>query len=177
MDVFTADNAGRVSAYSFTAKSLCCARQTLAVPIFTKCVGGCCHTCFAERLRCSPGRTLGKIDVISVAIGALLATYIDLTFDVHASRMVSIGLLSHPFAWGLTAVIAYRTAVTRNFSVHRQWMIRSYLITFTFVLVRLPMPIRTYREMSETGFSIVTAMLMFLCYFGTDVALNWREIS
>ena len=41
----------------------------------------------------------------------------------------------------------------------------------------LPMPIRAWREMSETGFSIVTALLMFLCYFGADVALNWREIS
>jgi uncharacterized membrane protein len=135
---------------------------------------------FSARLRKhSPQlhRTLGKIYVISVAIGALLATYIDLTVDVHASWMVNIGFLSHPFAWGLTAVIAYRTAVTRNFNVHRQWMIRSYLITFTFVLVRLPMPIRTWREMSETSFSIVTPVLMFLCYFGADVALNWREIS
>ena len=26
-------------------------------------------------------------------------------------------------------------------------------------------------------FSIVLALLMFLCYFGADVALNWREIT
>ena len=55
-------------------------------------------------------------------------------------------------------------------------MIRSYLITFTFVLVRLPNPIRAWREMSVVSFGIVLPLLMFLCYFGVDVALNWSEI-
>jgi hypothetical protein len=56
-------------------------------------------------------------------------------------------------------------------------MIRSYLFTFTFVLVRLPNPIRAWREMSDPDFSIVVPLLMFLCYFGADIALNWREIT
>jgi len=91
--------------------------------------------------------------------------------------MVNIAYLSHPSAWGLTALFAYQTAVTRNFNVHGQWMIRSYLITFTFVLVRVPNPIRRWREMSDLNFGIVLALLMFLCYFGADLVLNWREIT
>lgn len=122
-------------------------------------------------------RTLGKIYVIAVVIGASLAAYMDVTFDLRTSWMVNIAYLSHPLAWGLTALIAYRTAVTRNFNVHRQWMIRSYLITFTFVLVRVPNPIRAGREMSDLNFGFVLALLMFLCYFGADLALNWREIT
>jgi len=121
-------------------------------------------------------RTLGKIYVIAVLAGAAAAAYMDVTVDVHTNWMLSAGYLSHPFAWGLTALIAYRTAVTRNFNVHRQWMIRSYLITFTFVLVRLPNPIRAWREMSDANFSIVLPLLMFLCYFGADIAFNWSEI-
>jgi uncharacterized membrane protein len=135
---------------------------------------------FSTRLRKhSPGlhRTIGKIYVIAVIIGASLATYIDVTVDVHTDWMINLGYLSHPLAWGLTAIIAYRTAIARNFIVHRQWMIRSYLITFTFVLVRLPNPIRAWREMSDLNFSILLALLMFLCYFGADIALNWREIT
>jgi hypothetical protein len=38
-------------------------------------------------------------------------------------------------------------------------------------------PIRAWREMSDLSFSIVLALLMFLCYFGADIALNWREIT
>jgi uncharacterized membrane protein len=121
-------------------------------------------------------RTLGKIYVVSVLIGAFFATYMDLTVDAHTNWMVAAGYLSHPLAWGLTAFIAYRTAVTRNFNVHRQWMIRSYLITFTFVLVRLPNPIRAWREMSDPNFAIVLPLLMFLCYLGSDIVLNWSEI-
>jgi hypothetical protein len=122
-------------------------------------------------------RTMGKVYVIAVVIGASLAAYMDLTVDVHTNWILNVGYLSHPLAWGLTALIAYRTAVTRNFNVHRQWMIRSYLITFTFVLVRLPNPIRAWREMSDPNFGIVLPMLMFLCFFGTDIVLNWREIT
>jgi hypothetical protein len=122
-------------------------------------------------------RTLGKVYVIAVVIGAFLAAYMDVTVDVNPNWVINAGFLSHPLAWGLTALIAYRTAVTRNFNVHRQWMVRSYLITFTFVLVRLPNPIRAWREMSDSNFAIVLPLLMFLCYFGADIVLNWREIA
>ncbi|HKN19797.1 MAG TPA: DUF2306 domain-containing protein [Terracidiphilus sp.] len=122
-------------------------------------------------------RTLGKIYVIAVVVGASLAAIMDLTVDIDPNWMVNVGYLSHPLAWGLTALIAYRTAVTRNFNVHRQWMIRSYLITFTFVLVRLPNPIRAWREMSNANFAIVLPLLMFLCLMSADIAQNWREIT
>ena len=122
-------------------------------------------------------RTLGKVYVIAVVIGASLAAYMDVTVDADPNWMINAGDLSHPLAWGLTALIAYRTAVTRSFNVHRQWMIRSYLITFTFVLVRLPNPIRAWREMSDANFAIVLPLLMFLCFIGTDIAHNWREIA
>jgi uncharacterized membrane protein len=122
-------------------------------------------------------RTLGKIYVIAVVTGASLAAYIDVTVDANKNWMINAGLLSSPLAWGLTALIAYRTAVTRNFNVHRQWMIRSYLITFTFLLVRLPNPIRAWRDMSVADSSIVLPLLMFLCYVGADIALNWREVA
>jgi hypothetical protein len=122
-------------------------------------------------------RTMGKVYVIAVVIGSLLAAYMDVTVDLNPNWVVNAGYLSHPVAWGLTALIAYRTAVTRSFNVHRQWMIRSYLITFTFVLVRLPNPIRAWREMSDPNFAIVLPLLMFLCYFGVDIVLNWKEIA
>jgi hypothetical protein len=135
---------------------------------------------FSTRLRKhnpSLHRTIGKVYVIAVVIGAFFAAYMDVTVDAHTNWMIAAGYLSHPLAWGLTALIAYRTAVTRSFNVHRQWMIRSYLITFTFVLVRLPNPIRAWREMSDPNFAIVLPLLVFLCYFGADIALNWREIA
>ena len=122
-------------------------------------------------------RTLGKIYVIAVVIGASLAAYMDLTELDHSTWQITAGTLSHSLTWGLTALIAYRTALTRSFNVHRQWMIRSYLITFTFVLVRFLNPIRAWRDMNNLSFSVVLILLMFLCYFCADIALNWREIT
>jgi len=135
---------------------------------------------FSTRLRQrSPvvHRTIGKVYVIAVLIGASFAFYMDLTVEDHATWLIAAGPVLHSLTWFFTALIAYRTAITRSFQVHRQWMIRSYLITFTFMLVRFPNPIRAWRDMSDLSFSMVLVLLMFLCYFGADVALNLKEIT
>jgi hypothetical protein len=31
--------------------------------------------------------------------------------------------------------------------------------------------------MSDANFAIVLPLLMFLCFIGTDIAHNWREIA
>lgn len=134
---------------------------------------------FSTRLRkARPAvhRTIGKIYVIAVVIGASLAFYMDLTVEDHATWQIAAGPVCHSLGWLFTALIAYRTALTRSFAVHRQWMIRSYLVTFTFVLVRVPNFLRAWREMSDESFSIVLLLLMFFCFYGADIGLNLREI-
>jgi hypothetical protein len=122
-------------------------------------------------------RTVGKVYVLAVLIGASFAFYMDLTVENHSTWQIAAGPVLHSTTWFFTALIAYRTAITRSFQVHRQWMIRSYLITFTFVLVRLPNPIPAWRNMSDPSFSLVLVLLMFFCYFIADVVLNLREIT
>lgn len=134
---------------------------------------------FSTRLRrARPAfhRTLGKIYVTAVVIGASFAFYMDLTVENHSTWQISAGPLCHSLGWLFTAVIAYRTALTRSFAVHRQWMIRSYLVTFTFVLVRVPNFLKAWRDMNDLSFSIVLLLLMFFCFYGADIALNLREI-
>jgi hypothetical protein len=52
-----------------------------------------------------------------------------------------------------------------------------WVTTFTFVPVRSPKRIRAWREMSVANSAIVLPMLMFFCYFGTNIVFNWREIT
>jgi hypothetical protein len=42
-------------------------------------------------------------------------------------------------AWLFMSAMAYATALRRQFNVHREFMIRSYVLTFAFVLIRLPL--------------------------------------
>lgn len=50
---------------------------------------------------------------------------------------IATGLLAT--VWLTTAAMALRAALNRRFDSHRQWMIRSYVLTWTFVFCRIVM--------------------------------------
>lgn len=80
-------------------------------------------------------RSTGSLYVGSVGIGALAALY--LAFHTDFGWMYAMGLTSMALAWiistGLASVAIYRGLIPQ----HREWMIRSYVITFGFVTLRL----------------------------------------
>ena len=76
-------------------------------------------------------RVLGRIYVISVFIGA--ATGVALA----AGRPGLPGTSIQAVAWIVCTAAALITARNRQIVQHRQWMIRSYAVTFTFVSSRV----------------------------------------
>ena len=51
--------------------------------------------------------------------------------------MFGLGLLGLATAWAMTTTMAYVSIRRRVISQHREWMIRSYVVTFAFVIFRL----------------------------------------
>jgi uncharacterized membrane protein len=80
-------------------------------------------------------RTLGKLYVLGVAVGAGSAYYLAVTTPygwVYAS-----GLFGLAVAWTVTTGMACLAIRRRHFDQHREWMIRSYVVTLAFVLFRV----------------------------------------
>jgi len=82
-----------------------------------------------------PHRILGGLDVASVLVGCTAAFY--LAFHADFGWVFSLGLTSMAVAWIITTVLATIAICLRRAEQHREWMIRSYVVTFAFVTFRM----------------------------------------
>jgi hypothetical protein len=80
-------------------------------------------------------RGLGKVYCTGVLIGSIGGFYLGLTIPGHIAYRG--GLLGLNLAWLLTTGMALYAVRTRRFEQHREWMLRSYTVTFAFITYRL----------------------------------------
>jgi len=82
-------------------------------------------------------RTLGKVYVSGVGVGAVGAFYLALTTPAEPGWVYASGLFGLAVAWTVTTGMAYLAIRGRMLEQHREWMIRSYVVTLAFVFFRL----------------------------------------
>lgn len=71
----------------------------------------------------------------AVALGCGGGVYLVLTIPGHFAY--ATGLFFLAVSWGVTTAMALLTIRARQIVAHRNWMLRSYTVTFAFVLFRL----------------------------------------
>ncbi len=70
-----------------------------------------------------------------VLIGAAAAFY--LSFTTPLGWVFGSGLFALAIAWTVTTGMAFRAINSRAIVQHREWMIRSYVVTLAFVFFRI----------------------------------------
>jgi Predicted membrane protein (DUF2306) len=80
-------------------------------------------------------RTLGKVYGAGVLLASLGGFYMALTIPGHLAYRT--GLLGLNVAWVVTTGMALYAISLRRIEQHREWMLRSYTVTFAFVSFRL----------------------------------------
>lgn len=80
-------------------------------------------------------RTLGYLYLIGVVLGGL--TGIPMALIAHGGPMARVGFMLVALLWLATAWMALLTALQKNFKAHREWMMRSYALTFGAVTLRV----------------------------------------
>ena len=117
-------------------------------------------------------RVLGRIYVISVFIGA--ATGVALA----AGRPGLPGTSIQAVAWIVCTAAALITARNRQIVQHRQWMARSYAVTFTFVSSRvLNLWPRYWSHLGDTFASVGIIAFTLASLLIVDLGLSWREFT
>ena len=116
-------------------------------------------------------RYLGRLYAYSVLAAALLAIVIDWHRALFAGNMVQAS------AWILCTLFAVLTARNHHAMQHRQWAIRSYAMTFTFVALRFLNFWPAYANMSDQTFNIVDITVTFLSVSIPSIAFDWRAIT
>ena len=117
-------------------------------------------------------RVLGRMYVISVFIGA--STGIALA----TGRPGLPGTFMQAAAWIVCTTAAFLTARNHHFVQHRQWMIRSYAVTFTFVSSRvLNLWPRYWSHLGDTFAAVGVIAFTLASLLLVELGLNWRELT
>ena len=117
-------------------------------------------------------RILGRVYVISVFVGSF--TGIALAWG----RQGLPGTSMQSAAWMVCTTAAFLTARNRQIVQHRQWMARSYAVTFTFVSSRVLNLVPAYWShlgdvLSAVGVIAFTLASLLI----VDLGLNWHELT
>jgi uncharacterized membrane protein len=119
-------------------------------------------------------RRLGKAYIASILISAPMGALIPVIGPKDLFFTIGVGI--HSLCWFVTGIMAFLTAKNGNMADHRKWAIRSYVVTFSFVLTRtVILPIASHVTIHQFG--LVDVINNFFYIFATDVVLCWREIT
>jgi uncharacterized membrane protein len=117
-------------------------------------------------------RVLGRIYVVCVFIGSFTG------IALAAGRPGLPGTSMQAAAWMLCTTAAFVTARNRQIAVHRQWMARSYAVTFTFVSSRvLNLWPRYWSHLGDTFAAVGVIAFTLASLLIVDLGLNWHELT
>lgn len=80
-------------------------------------------------------RWTGRAFLLGVAVGCVGAYHMAVVTTFGWA--FGVALLGLATAWATTAGMAYYAILKRRFVVHKEWMVRAYVVTFAFVTFRL----------------------------------------
>jgi uncharacterized membrane protein len=113
-------------------------------------------------------RQFGLAYVVAVAISGLCAVVLSATTAYQVNRPYAFSLHVWVAVWLFATGFAFVAIKQRRIQLHREWMMRSYLITFAFVLsallLKLPAVQRlgSFEEISPSLFWLAWAVPLFL---------------
>jgi uncharacterized membrane protein len=121
-------------------------------------------------------RITGRLYLAAVSLSALVGMALALTSSVNFAY--ASGLFGLATAWLATSGMALVSIRKRNFIQHKQWMIRSYVVTFAFVSFRLITDALMYLNIGE--WSGNGAMMAWGCWavplLVTELVIQGRQV-
>ncbi len=122
-------------------------------------------------------RRLGRIYLVAIVIGAFSSTYMawNTALAIHWTWAFSLQVLG--VVWLTTAYMAFRSIRKMRIEQHREWMIRSYIVTFGFILFRwinnspLLESLGNFIERAPTVIWFVWAIPLFVA----EVVFQWNK--
>lgn len=100
-------------------------------------------------------RALGKLYVLVIAVGSVAGFYLSLT--IPSNLPYAAGLFTLCVAWVITTFMAVLAIRRRDVLQHREWMMRSYAVTFAFVTFRFGVEALTRAGVSLGDAQVVMA--------------------
>lgn len=123
-------------------------------------------------------RWLGRIYLTAILIGTISATYLAWTNAIKTNFSWAFALQILAVAWITTASMAYISVMRGRILQHKEWMIRSYVVTFAFVnfrwLTDLPIAHQLMDKFEERG-PAMAWLSWTIPLLITEIALSWKK--
>jgi uncharacterized membrane protein len=135
---------------------------------------------FSSRMRrryLKAHRVLGRIYVGSVFIAAPLAMILANHRHQPGGEHFAVATRIQAGVWIIATGAAFLTARNRQIQQHREWMVRSYAMTFTFIGTRVLSPLQDWHRLGEAFFAMEILTVTLLAILIPDIALSWRQLT
>ncbi len=117
-------------------------------------------------------RVLGRVYFGAVIVGALTG------IALATGRPGLPGTSMQGGVWIVCTAAAVIAARNRQIAVHRQWMARSYAVTFTFVSSRVLNLVPAYwSHLGDVLAAVGVIAFTLASIVVVDIGLNWRELT
>ncbi len=94
---------------------------------------------------------------------------------LHRPHSLYIATGTLALTWLAVAAMAWRAAHNRRYEAHRRWMIRSYVLTWTFIGCRLATMIDFYPWLGIEGVTAAIWVNWIVPLVVCEIALGWKE--
>jgi uncharacterized membrane protein YozB (DUF420 family) len=125
-------------------------------------------------------KTIGRTYLIGGSVGAIAAIGLTLSpFHKSAGAGIftntSVSLVTLASSWLIAAAMAYRAVRNGRYDAHRDWVIRSYILAWSFVFCRIASRVPGIGELGggEAFIWLSWVAPLIICEF----ALQWRNGS
>jgi len=116
-------------------------------------------------------RLLGRSYVLAVYGAACTA------FAISWQRPLFPGTATQGGTWIIVTTLAWVLASKGHVAIHRQWMARSYAVTFTFVSLRVLSLWPAYWNLSDAANVAVIMGTTLASILVADVVMNWPALA
>jgi hypothetical protein len=121
-------------------------------------------------------RITGRVYLSAILVSALGG--IGLAVTTRGPVPYAAGLFALSLAWLLTSSLAFYAIKRRNFVQHKEWMIRSYVVTFAFVTFRIVTDALGYLGIGElmVNYTLMAWAAWALPLLVTEAVIQGRKI-
>jgi uncharacterized membrane protein len=123
-------------------------------------------------------RWMGRVYLTAILLGSISSTYLSWTSSIRVNFSWAFALQCLAIAWITTAGMAYISVMRRRILQHKEWMIRSYVVTFAFVIFRFVNELTIARtlmpQFEERGPTIIW-LSWAIPLLITELVLNWKK--
>jgi hypothetical protein len=117
-------------------------------------------------------RALGITYLTGVLLGSGGALYMAY---VSPLRTFGVALTVLAVAWLVTSGMAFLAIKNRRIDAHKEWMVRSYVVTYGFVTFRLMDEMGLFMNLGNERFATIAWLCWTIPLLFAEVALQWKR--